>query len=212
MADTHPSARWVFTEFRNATGWGNDGLTFLLGMLQAGWTIVCIHQTTQHLVSLTDMPIIQIGYENGAHLAEGTVNSEIIGPKGILISVTGAIVQSLILCVATLFSIQDVEELMNSSFPVATLFVRATNTSLGAFFMVILIVAEFGCLANTIVALGNLMWAMARDGALPNHKFWYKLEGFGDNKVPIRIYTLQVVICIILIMPVSTCFDTFDTK
>lgn len=100
---------------------------------------------------------------------------------------------------------------MNSSFPVATLFVRATNTSLGAFFMVILIVAEFGCLANTIVALGNLMWAMARDGALPNHKFWYKLEGFGDNKVPIRIYTLQVVICIILIMPVSTCFDTFDT-
>lgn len=43
MADTHPSARWVFTEFRNATGWGNDGLTFLLGMLQAGWTIVCIH-------------------------------------------------------------------------------------------------------------------------------------------------------------------------
>lgn len=92
---------------------------------------------------------------------------------------------------------------MNSSFPVATLFVRATNTSVGAFFMVILIVAEFGCLANTIVALGNLMWAMARDGALPNHKFWYKLEGFGDNKVPIRIYTLQVVICIVLIMPVS---------
>ncbi|CDH54533.1 apc amino acid permease [Lichtheimia corymbifera JMRC:FSU:9682] len=181
MADTHPSARWVFTEFRNATGWGNDGLTFLLGMLQAGWTI--------------------IGYENGAHLAEGTVNSEIIGPKGILISVTGAIAQSLILCVATLFSIQDVEDLMNSSFPVATLFVRATNTSVGAFFMVILIVAEFGCLANTIVALGNLMWAMARDGALPNHKFWYKLEGFGDNKVPIRIYTLQVVICIVLIMP-----------
>lgn len=45
MADTHPSARWVFTEFRNATGWGNDGLTFLLGMLQAGWTIVCIHFT-----------------------------------------------------------------------------------------------------------------------------------------------------------------------
>lgn len=42
MAETHPSARWVFTEFQNTTGWQNSGLTFLLGMLQAGWSLVCI--------------------------------------------------------------------------------------------------------------------------------------------------------------------------
>lgn len=49
MADTHPSARWVFTEFRNTTGWQNSGLTFLLGMLQAGWSLVSI--TRYHIQS-----------------------------------------------------------------------------------------------------------------------------------------------------------------
>ncbi|KAI9321379.1 amino acid/polyamine transporter I [Dichotomocladium elegans] len=179
MAETHPSPRWVFTEFQNTTGWNNSGLSFLLGMLQAGWTL--------------------LGYENGAHLAEGTKNADITGPRGIIISVLAAIVQALVLCIGTLFSIQDIEELQSSSFPVATLFVRATNKSVSAFFMVILIVAQFGCLCNIIVANGQLIWSMARDGCIPNSEFWYKLHG--DRQVPLRIFLLEISICIALILP-----------
>lgn len=42
MAPTHPSAEWVFTVFQNTTGYKNQGITFLLGMLQAGWCLVSI--------------------------------------------------------------------------------------------------------------------------------------------------------------------------
>lgn len=40
MAPSHPSAEWVFTEFQNTTGYSNSGLAFLLGLLQAGWTLI----------------------------------------------------------------------------------------------------------------------------------------------------------------------------
>jgi hypothetical protein len=41
MAPTHQPAQWVFTEFINNTGYTNSGIVFFLGMLQAGWTLVC---------------------------------------------------------------------------------------------------------------------------------------------------------------------------
>lgn len=40
MAPSHQSAKWVFTEFINNTGYESSGIVFLLGMLQAGWTLV----------------------------------------------------------------------------------------------------------------------------------------------------------------------------
>ncbi|KAI8145229.1 amino acid/polyamine transporter I [Fennellomyces sp. T-0311] len=179
MAPSHPSASWVFTEFKNSTGYQNAGLAFFLGLLQAGWTL--------------------LGYENGAHISEGTKNADVTGPRGIIISVIGAIVQGVVLCIATLFSIQDLEELQESSFPVATLFVRATNESVAAFFIVILIVTQFGSLCNCLLATAQLLWSMARDQCIPQHKFWYKLSG--KHQVPLRVLLLEAAICIIVILP-----------
>ncbi|ORY93803.1 amino acid/polyamine transporter I [Syncephalastrum racemosum] len=179
MSPTHPSAKWVFTAFTNTAGYQNSGLTFLLGLLQAGWTL--------------------IGYECGAQIAEGTKRADVTGPRGIIISVLGAIFQGIILCIATLFSIQDVEELQTSTMPVATLFLRSTNQSLAAFFLVILMVTQFGSLCNSMLASAQMIWSMARDECLPFAKFWYKLHG--DRKIPLRILILQAVICTIVIMP-----------
>ncbi|KAI8149992.1 amino acid/polyamine transporter I [Fennellomyces sp. T-0311] len=179
MAPTHPSAKWVFTEFQNTTGYENSGLVFFFGLLQAGWTLLC--------------------YENGAHISEGTKNAEVTGPRGILISVITAAAQCIVLCVATLFSIQDLEEIQNSSEPVATLFLRATNESVAAFFLVILLVSQFGTLTTLTMAAGQLLWSMARDKCIPNYKFWYKLTG--KNKAPLRILTINCLVCIIFMLP-----------
>ncbi|KAI7850006.1 amino acid/polyamine transporter I [Circinella umbellata] len=180
MAPTNPSAKWVFTEFQNTTGYSNSALTFFLGMLQAGWSL--------------------IGYENGAQIAEGTKDADISGPRGIIISIIGAVAQGIILSVATLFSIQDIDELLSSSFPLSTLFVRATNESLAVFFMVILIVTQFVTLCNVVYAASQMTWSMARDGALlPHAQFWYALHG--KHKVPLRIMLMIVGIAIIVIMP-----------
>ncbi|CAO3671769.1 unnamed protein product [Umbelopsis vinacea] len=39
MAPSHQPAKWVFTEFINNTGYDNVGMVFLVGLLQAGWTL-----------------------------------------------------------------------------------------------------------------------------------------------------------------------------
>ena len=114
-----------------------------------------------------------------------------------------AIIQAIVICIATLFSIQDIEELQSSSFPVATLFIRATNPNMAAFLLSIIAVSQFACLCNVIVATGQLMWAMARDGCIPNHQFWYKLHG--KRQIPLRIFILVAIISIILVIPVCTC-------
>ena len=111
-------------------------------------------------------------------------------------------VQALILCISTLFSIQDVEELQNSSSPVATLFLRAThNERLSAFLLTILIVSQFGALCNVLLAGAQVMYAMARDHCLPNSKFWYKLNG--KQQIPVRLLLLVACICITVLLPVS---------
>ncbi|KAG2221051.1 hypothetical protein INT45_009709, partial [Circinella minor] len=179
MSPSYASAEWVFTSWQDLTGYNSPGLAFLLGLLQCGWVL--------------------IGYENGAQIAEGTKNADKTGPTGILIGVVGAIVQGLILSAVVLFCIQDMDALLESSFPVATLFVQATNGPIAAFLMVILAVSQFVAVTNNVVAASQMLWAMARDHAVPHHKFWYKLHG--KNEIPLRILLLEATICVIAIMP-----------
>ncbi|KAI9021708.1 amino acid/polyamine transporter I [Phycomyces nitens] len=178
MAPTHTSAKWVFTEFMNGTGYENLGLVFFLGLLQAGWTFV--------------------GYECGAQIVEGTKNAEVAAPRGIILCIASAIVQGFVLIIAVLFSIQDVDELLDSSMPIATFFLRATSRPLTIFFLIILLVAQFGSLCNSILATGHLFWALARDGCVPYHRSLYQLT---DKNIPVRALILQMVISIIVIMP-----------
>ncbi|KAI9494491.1 amino acid/polyamine transporter I [Zychaea mexicana] len=171
MAPSHPPADWVFTSLHDLTGYNSPGLAFLLGLLQAGWVLI----------------------------AEGSKNADRTGPRGIIIGVIGAIVQALVVSVVVLFCIQDMDALLDSPFPVATLFVQATNGPVAAFLMIILAVSQFAAVANNMVAASQMLWAMARDHAVPQHEFWYKLHGKSES--PLRILLLETLVCIIAIMP-----------
>ncbi|KAI8331861.1 amino acid/polyamine transporter I [Chlamydoabsidia padenii] len=181
LAPSHQSAEWVFTEFNNTTGYSSSGLVFFLGLLQAGWTMV--------------------GYDSGITLSESTKNADRKGPQGIMLCVFFALLQGFALTIAVLFSIQDLEGLLVADLPVSEFFMQVTNQNphLSAFFLSIMIVAQFGSLANSMVANCRVMWSMARDGCLPYSRFFYKLEK-GD--VPFRIAVLQGVLMTALILPV----------
>jgi amino acid transporter len=181
LAPTHQSAKWVFTDFNNATGYSSNGLVFFLGLLQAGWTMV--------------------GYDSGITLSENTKDADRKGPQGIMLCVFFALLQGFALTVAVLFSIQDLNELVEADLPVSAFFLQVTqnNPQLSAFFLSLMVVAQFGSLANSSVANCRVMYAMARDGCLPYSRFFYKLEK-GD--VPFRIVVLQGVLMILLILPV----------
>ncbi|KAG2199321.1 hypothetical protein INT47_012955 [Mucor saturninus] len=180
MAPTHNTAKWVFTEFTNNTGYENVGLVFFIGMLQAGWTLV--------------------GYETGAQIVEGTKRADVAAPRGIIICVAFAVLQGFVIILVTLFSIQDVQELMTSDMPLSTFFVRATNSpQLTAFFLVILLVAQLGSLCNSMLAAGHFAFALARDGCLPYSKYFSKLSE--KEHVPQRALIAQLVISILVILP-----------
>lgn len=101
-----------------------------------------------------------------------------------------------------MFSIQDVNELLDSSMPVATFFLRATNSpAITAFFLVILLVTQIGSLCNSVLAAAHFAWSMSRDGCLPFSGFLYKLRG--DNHIAANSFFFIMVICIIIILPVS---------
>ncbi|GAA5813670.1 hypothetical protein MFLAVUS_007156 [Mucor flavus] len=180
MAPTHQTAEWVFTEFTNNTGYTNNGIVFFIGMLQAGWALV--------------------GYETGAQIVEGTKNAAVTAPRGIIICVIGAIVQGFALILSTMFSIQDVNELLESNMPVATFFLRATRSpAITAFFLVILLVTQIGSLCNSVLAAAHFAWSMSRDGCLPFSGFLYKLRG--ENHIAANSFFFIMVICIVIILP-----------
>ncbi|RCI05540.1 hypothetical protein CU098_013557 [Rhizopus stolonifer] len=155
-------------------------MAFLIGLLSAGWA--------------------QIGYECGAQIVEGTQNAATTAPRGIIICVISAFVQGLVLIVSTLFSIQDVDELLASDMPIATFFLHATNNpSVTAFFLFILFVAQMGSLCNSILAAATFAWSLARDGILPCSRFLYKISG--DRNIPVNCLIVQLVICVLVILP-----------
>lgn len=135
---------------------------------------------------------------------EGTKRSDITAPRGIIYCVIGSIVQGLILMIPTLFAIQDVDALLVSSNPLATFFQQSTSTPMAVFLMIILLVAQFGALANNALAIAQLLWALSRDGVIPFSKTWYKLNRFD---IPHRCLILELLIVVVIILPVSVTVD-----
>jgi amino acid transporter len=41
------SAKWVFTEVMDGSGWGSKGFSFMLGFLSVAWTLTGYDGTTQ---------------------------------------------------------------------------------------------------------------------------------------------------------------------
>lgn len=84
--------------------------------------------------------------------------------------------------------------------PIATFFLRATqNPSVAAFFLIILLFAQIGSLCNSILAAGNFMWSLSRDGVLPGSKWLYKISG--ERSIPTNCLIVQLVICVLIILP-----------
>ncbi|CAO3626112.1 unnamed protein product [Mucor hiemalis] len=84
--------------------------------------------------------------------------------------------------------------------PLSTFLMRATSSpQLTAFFLVILLVAQFGSLCNSVLATGHFAFALARDKCLPFSNYLALLSG--DNHTPRVALVTQLAISILVIMP-----------
>ncbi|KFY54687.1 hypothetical protein V496_07200 [Pseudogymnoascus sp. VKM F-4515 (FW-2607)] len=149
MAPKH-DASYVFIEHSNTSGWSNDGVSWLVGLLSTVYPF--------------------LGYDSATHLAEEMVNPA----RDVPIAMVGSVIVNGIIglgyCVILLFSIGDLDQLLLSptGFPFMQLFLNVTKSKAGASILS-LTVTFIAIAANAagLTSTSRTAWAFARDDAIP---------------------------------------------
>jgi amino acid permease (GABA permease) len=158
LPDHHRSADFVFTEFVNNTGWSNTFYVAMLGLLLAQYTFT--------------------GYDASAHMTEETNNAAIAGPRGIVMSILVSLGAGWVLLIGLTFAIQSYGGALGSAtgVPPAQIFIDAIGETGGKLLLVIVVGAQFFCGMSSVTANSRMIYAFARDGALPASSFWHRLN------------------------------------
>jgi len=154
----HESAKFVFTHFVNNTGFGIPIYVFLIGLLNAQYTLT--------------------GYDASAHMTEETHNAAVAGPKGIVMSILVSLAAGWVLLIGVSFAIQPDKYATEAGALVAPgqIFIDALGKGGGEFLLLIAIVAQFFCGMSSVTANSRMIYAFSRDGAVPGHKLWHKIN------------------------------------
>ncbi|KAL8747476.1 MAG: hypothetical protein Q9190_000643 [Brigantiaea leucoxantha] len=168
-ATTHQDAKFVFANFVNNTGWSQNGIAFIVGLINTNWAFACLDCAT--------------------HLSEEVHRPEKMVPIAIMGTVAIGFVTSWTYSIALFFSMRDVEGLVNTStlVPILALFYQALGSKAGAITLEALIMATgIGCQVACHTWQSRLCWSFARDKGLPFPRYLSKV----DKKlgVPLRAH------------------------
>lgn len=148
-APSHQSAKFVFVDIINATGWSSNGLVWCLGQIATSGAFILI-----------DSP---------SHLSEETIEPEKNVPKAMVYSVLIGTITGLFVTLCFMFSIVDIDGVLGSAtgVPYIQIIKNATRsngaTVVLSLFMIIL--SMYGAVTSITVA-SRVAWAFARDGGL----------------------------------------------
>ncbi|KAJ5134999.1 uncharacterized protein N7515_004277 [Penicillium bovifimosum] len=167
MSEKH-TASYVFTEVSNTSGWENDGVSWLIGLLSTVYPF--------------------LGYDAACHLSEEMPKPSRNVPMAMIGSVTinGAI--GMIYAIILLFSLGELEPLLQSKtgFLFMQLFLNVTGSPGGASVLSLCITA-IAAAANAacVTSTSRTAWAFARDRGLPASGFFSEVSP--TLKVPVRM-------------------------
>ncbi|KAH7128472.1 GABA permease gaba [Dendryphion nanum] len=173
----YASARFVFADFINETGWP-DGIAWLLGLLQGGLAVT--------------------GFDAVAHMIEEIPNASVEGPKIMVYCVCiGTFTGFVFLMVLLFVSGGDIQSIISSTAgPLLQILYNATENRAGA---VCLLIFPLICLlfatTSIMTTSSRMAYAFARDGGLPASPFFAKVhESLG---LPLNSLCLTTIIVII---------------
>ncbi|KAM5356546.1 hypothetical protein ACJ41O_003192 [Fusarium nematophilum] len=171
-SEHHQSARFVFTEFINRTGWRSDGIAFAVGLINCNWAFS--------------------GLDCAVHMAEEVCNPEKIIPIAIMGTVAIGFVTAWLFGLAMMFSIRDFEAVAETptGVPILELFDQALNNKAGAIVLCSLIaLTGCGCLIASQTWQTRLCWSFARDGGLPGSRYLSRVHP--QLRVPIWAHLIS---------------------
>jgi amino acid permease (GABA permease) len=154
----HEPASFVFGHFVNNTGWGWAPYVFALGLLVAQYTLT--------------------GYDASAHMTEETRNAATAGPRGIVNSIVVSLIAGWVLLIGLTFAIQDYDGAVDSAtgVPPAQIFIDAAGGATGRLLLLIAIGAQLFCGMASVTANSRMIYAFARDGAIPGSRLWHSIN------------------------------------
>ncbi|KAH7886553.1 amino acid permease-domain-containing protein [Phlebopus sp. FC_14] len=189
-APTHQSGDFVFRTFIDGTGVsGSEGWG-----IRASNAYVCVIGVLMAQYTLT-------GFDASAHMTEETHNAAMAGAVGIITAIGVSAVLGWFLILGLLFSIQDLAGTVGSATgqPVTQIFLDTVGEKGAIVLMVIVIGAMYFCGTFSVTSNSRMMFAFARDGGIPGHTFFRKVDS--RTGTPVRTVWLACTLSFLLALP-----------
>lgn len=163
-------ASFVFGEWINQTSW-NGGVTFFIGLVQAAYGLTA--------------------FDSAVHLAEEIPHPRKNIPRVMWLSVLMGSITGFIFMVVCLFSIQNMETVVDPStgLPFMDLLAETVGLEGGTVLLSLFIFNGMGQAVSILTTASRLTWGFARDGGLPFDAFFSAVDKTWH--VPARALWLQ---------------------
>lgn len=149
LSQPKQSATAVFATWINKTGWASNGITACIGLINPAFGYAAIDATI--------------------HYSEEVKDPERNVPLSLLAVLGIGFVSGFAFLVNAFFSVSDYDAILASStgLPVVEMYRQAAGTAGGLGLTLLIFFATIPSLLDCQVATGRLLWALARDNAMP---------------------------------------------
>ncbi|EIW52380.1 amino acid transporter [Trametes versicolor FP-101664 SS1] len=163
--DRKVSTKTAFTSFENNTGWRNDGWAFLLAFAAPMWSLT--------------------GYDSAAHISEEVAGAARAAPIAILTSVAAVGGMGWLLIIAVSFATVSVPALLETdlALPMGQVLLDVLGKRGMLAIWSFTIIAQFLCGAAQGVDASRVVFAFARDNALPGSRWWKRVNAYTQTPV-----------------------------
>ncbi|EGN97033.1 hypothetical protein SERLA73DRAFT_185320 [Serpula lacrymans var. lacrymans S7.3] len=163
--DNKVSTKDAFTLYENNTGWMNSGWAFLLAFTSPMWTLT--------------------GYDSAAHISEEVAGAQRTAPIAILVGVAGTQILGWLLFIAASFATNSVSDLLTTDLPLpmGQLFFDVLGKRGMLAIWSFIIVVQFVTGAAQGVDASRVVFAFARDNALPGSRWWKQMNRYTQTPV-----------------------------
>ncbi|KAI0005109.1 amino acid/polyamine transporter I [Russula compacta] len=159
------SANDAFTMFENNTGWQDNGWAFLLAFTSVMWTLT--------------------GYDSAAHVSEEVTGAARAAPIAIMVAVGGTQLLGWMVYIAASFATTSVPDLLTTTLPLpmGQLFFNVLGKHGMLAIWSCIIVVQFATGAAQGVDASRVVFAFARDNALPGSRWWKQMNSYTQTPV-----------------------------
>jgi len=173
------SAGTLFTPNSSFNGTGFPlWYAFLLGLLLAQYTYT--------------------GYDASAHMTEETIGAATRAPWGVVMSVVVSAFAGYALLMGLVAAVPNLATAGLSINPVIYIMETRLGFVLGTILFAVIFGAQFFCGMSSITSNSRMIYAFSRDGAVPFHNLWHKLD---RGRTPRNAIILSAVAAFILAVP-----------